>query len=77
MGKSGFSKGAAIQKSLGTTDLDSNQMKYIWIPSHIDVIGTDRADAIAKEALGIDYVNSTDYLEFEELFTLINNVYNK
>ena len=33
--------------------------------------GNDRADALAKEALGIDYVNSTDYLEFEELFTLI------
>ena len=51
--------------------LDSNQIKFIWIPSHIDVTGNDRADALAKEALSIDYVNSTDYLEFEELFTLI------
>ena len=33
--------------------------------------GNDRADALAKEVLSIDYVNSTDYLEFEELFTLI------
>ena len=33
--------------------------------------GNDRADDLAKEALGIDYVNSADYLEFEELFTLI------
>src|SRR6218665_1949276 len=51
--------------------LDSNQITFIWIPSHIGVIGNDRADALTKEALGIDYVNSTDYLEFEELFTLI------
>src|SRR6218665_2363012 len=52
-------------------NLDSNQIKFIWIPSHIAVIGNDRADALAKEALSIGYVNSTDYLEFEELFTLI------
>jgi len=51
--------------------LDSNQIKFIWIPSHIGVTGNDRADALAKDALSIDYVNSTDYLEFEELFTLI------
>src|SRR6218665_2950320 len=51
--------------------LDSNQIKFIWILSHIGVTGNDRADALAKEALGIDYVNSADYLEFEELFTLI------
>src|SRR6218665_980812 len=33
--------------------LDSNQIKFIWIPSHIYVIGNDRADALAKEALSI------------------------
>jgi len=51
--------------------LNSNQIKFIWIPSYIGVTGNDKVDALAKEALGIDYVNSTDYLEFEELFTLI------
>jgi len=51
--------------------LDSNQIKFIWIPSHIGVTVNERADALAKEALSIDYMNSTDYLEFEELFTLI------
>jgi len=35
------------------------------------VTGNDKADALAKEALSIDYMNSTDYLEFEELFNLI------
>src|SRR6218665_1847716 len=44
--------------------LDSSQITFIWIPSHFGVTGNDRSDALAKEALSIDYVNSTDYLEF-------------
>lgn len=38
------------------------------IPSHID---NDRADTLAKEALTIDHINSTNYLELQEIFTLI------
>jgi len=34
-------------------NLDSNQINFIWIPNHIDVIGNDKADALAKEALSI------------------------
>ena len=41
---------------------DSNQTEFTWIRSHFDVIGNDRADALAKKALSIDHVNSTDYL---------------
>ena len=44
--------------------LNSNQRQSIWIPSHIGVTGNDRADALVKAVLSIDYVNSTDYLEF-------------
>src|SRR6218665_674704 len=32
--------------------LDSSQLKFIWIPNHIDVTGNDRANALAKEAFG-------------------------
>jgi ribonuclease HI len=51
--------------------LDANKIKFIWIPSHVDLIGNDRADTLAKEALSIDHINSTNYLEFEEIVTLI------
>jgi len=30
-------------------NLDSNQIKFIWIPSHIAVTGNDRANALAIE----------------------------
>jgi len=39
------------------------------IPSHID---NDRADTLAKEALTIDHINSNNYLQLQEIFTLIN-----
>ena len=51
--------------------LNSNQIRFIWIPSHIDVAGNDRADTLAKEALTIDHINSINYLELHEIFTLI------
>src|SRR6218665_3379287 len=53
-----------LLNDLHLNKLDYNQMKFIWIPSHIDVTGIDKAGALAKEFLSIDYVNSTDYLEF-------------
>jgi hypothetical protein len=33
--------------------------------------GNDRADSLAKEALSIDHINSTNILEFQEIVTLI------
>ncbi|HMG39082.1 MAG TPA: reverse transcriptase domain-containing protein [Nitrososphaeraceae archaeon] len=51
--------------------LNNNQVRFIWIPSHIDLTGNDRADTLAKEGLCIDHINSTNYLEFQEIFTLI------
>ncbi|MDW0237614.1 MAG: reverse transcriptase domain-containing protein, partial [Nitrososphaeraceae archaeon] len=53
--------------------LNSNQIRFIWIPSHIDLRGNDRADTLAKEALSIDNINSTKYLESEEMFTLVKH----
>ena len=51
--------------------LKCNQVRFIWIPSHVDLIGNDRADTLAKEALNIDHINSTDYIEFQEMCSLI------
>ena len=51
--------------------LNSNQIRFIWIPSHIDLAGNDSADTLAKEGLNIDHINSTNYLELQEIFILI------
>ena len=48
-----------------------NKVKFIWIPSHVDISGNERADKLAKEALEIEDVNSTNYLETDEIKTLI------
>jgi len=47
-----------------------NKVKFTWIPSHIDINGNERADRLAKEALEIEDVNSTEYLEIDEINTL-------
>ena len=49
--------------------LNSNQVRFVWIPSHIGLSGNERADMLAKEALNIDHTNSTDYLECQEIFS--------
>ena len=48
-------------------------MRFICIQSHINLVGNDRADTLAKEALTIiiDHINSTNYLELRKMFTLI------
>jgi len=53
--------------------LESNQIKMIWIPSHVDIKGNERADKLAKEALSLENINSTNYLEIQELNTLIKD----
>ena len=51
--------------------LEPSKVTMIWSPSHIDIAGNDRADRLAKEALGLDCVNSTSYLENQEMFNKI------
>jgi ribonuclease HI len=51
--------------------LDTGKVKFVWIPSHVDLSGNDRADTLAKEALSLDHVNSTNYIEMQEIYTLI------
>ena len=57
--------------------LNSNQITFIWIQSYIDMTGNDRADTLAQEALIFDHVISTNSLEFEEMFTVIQMCYSK
>ena len=51
--------------------LDPNKVTMFWTPSHIDLAGNDRADRLAKQALSLDSINSTNYLENQEMFAKI------
>ena len=52
--------------------LAPNKIKLIWIPSHVDLTGNERADKLAKEGLGLEAINTTNYLETKEITPLIN-----
>jgi hypothetical protein len=43
----------------------------IWIPSHVNILGNEKADALAKQSLRMPIINSTNYLELQEVFSII------
>jgi len=48
-----------------------NKITFIWIPSHVDITGNELADKLAKEALDMEETNSTNYLEIDEIKTIV------
>ena len=63
---------------LQETMLTFNQIRIskvhlIWIPSHVNILGNERADALAKLSLNMSDINSTNYLELPEVFSLIKS----
>jgi len=53
--------------------LDVNKIKIVWIPSHVDLTGNENADRLAKEALSLENISSTNYLEIQEIRPLIKD----
>lgn len=51
--------------------LTPNKVKFVWVPSHVDIQGNEKADQLSKEALNLETINSTNYLEMEEITSLI------
>jgi len=41
-----------IQNQISKLQKENTSIKIIWIPSHTDISGNERADALAKEATG-------------------------
>ena len=50
--------------------LAPNQITLLWITAHVDIKGKENADKLAKEALNLESINSTNYLENEEVIAL-------
>jgi DNA-binding MltR family transcriptional regulator len=50
-----------------------SEVQLIWIPSHVNIFGNERADSLAKQSLSLPVVNSTNYLEVEEVFSIIKS----
>ena len=40
------------------------------MPAHVDIKGNEKADKLAKKALNLESINSTNYLENEEVIAL-------
>src|ERR1700733_679094 len=51
--------------------IEINTVEIIWIPSHVGLIGNERVDKLAKEALKLESENSTNYLELDEALDFI------
>src|ERR1043165_6047672 len=50
----------------------SNNITFIWIPSHIGIEGDEEADRLAKKALSNPEINITISLEYKDTYTHID-----
>ena len=50
-----------------------SEVHLIWIPSHVGILGNERADLLAGQSLELPIINSTDYLELQEVFSIIKS----
>ena len=48
-----------------------SKVHLIWIPSHVNILGNEKVDALAKQSLSLPIINSTNYLELQEVFSII------
>src|SRR6218665_1555102 len=63
------SRPTLLQETMQTfNQIRISKVHLIWIPSHVNILGNERADALAKLSLNMPDINSTNYLELPEVF---------
>src|SRR6218665_31366 len=63
-----------LQETIQTfNEIRISKVHLIWIPSHVNILGNERADALAKMSLNMSDINSTNYLELPEVFSIIKS----
>src|SRR6218665_2293690 len=58
---------------MGKTYNRISKVHLIWIPSHVNIVGNERADALAKLSLNMPDINSTNYIELPEVFSVVKS----
>src|SRR5688572_23543833 len=68
-----------LQETLRTFNkIKISKVHLIWIPSHVNILGNEKVDALAKQSFSLPIINSTSYLELQEVFSIIkSNVVNE
>src|SRR6218665_269252 len=68
------SRPTLLQETMQTfNQIRISKVHLIWIPSHANILGNERADALAKLSFNMTDINSTNYLELPEVFSLIKS----
>ena len=63
-----------LQETLRTFNkIKISKVHLIWIPSHVNILGNEKVDALAKQSLSLPIINSTSYLELQEVFSIIKS----
>ena len=63
-----------LQETIQTfNQIRISKVHLIWIPSHVNILGNERADALAKLSLNMPDINSTNYLELPEVFSVVKS----
>src|SRR6218665_2418443 len=68
------SRPTLLQETIQTfNQIRISKVHLIWIPSHANILGNESADALAKLSLNLPDMNSTNYLELSEVFSVITS----
>lgn len=50
-----------------------SEVHLVWISGHVGIPSNERADSLAEQSFDLSTVNSTDYLELQEVYPIIKS----